>query len=148
MSNELALVASKALPTLSNGSLTYNPEKNVFLTNGYVSGAGNAYYKAVRVSDRLAVAYSIGEGYAHNFLNGITIYCWDGEKAKIIAQKFWGGCGNWIAFSERFAKEQSILMLKNFLATQTKILGKQISDQQLLSFSRELIEETQRKQIA
>ena len=87
-STELALVAAKALPALSGSSLTYNPEKNVYLTLGYTSAAGNTYYRAIRLSKRLAVYYHIGEGYAHTFLNGITLFCWDGQKAKIIAQKF------------------------------------------------------------
>ena len=147
MSTELALVAAKALPALSGSSLTYNPEKNVYLTLGYTSAAGNTYYRAVRLSKRLAVYYHIGEGYAHTFLNGITLFCWDGQKAKIIAQKSWGGC-NWRCFSEQFAKEQSIIMLKDFLAGQAKALGSHVSEQQMLSFSREMIEETQRKQLA
>ncbi|MBP6492436.1 MAG: dihydrodipicolinate synthase family protein, partial [Clostridia bacterium] len=41
------------------------------------------------------------------------------------------------------AKEQSIIMLKDFLADQAKGLGTQVSEQQMLSFSREMIEETQ-----
>ena len=147
MSTSLALVAAKALPALSGSSLTYNPEKNVYLTLGYTSAAGNTYYRAIRLSNRLAVYYHIGEGYAHTFLNGITLFCWDGQKAKIIAQKFWGGC-DWRCFSEQFAKEQSIIMLKDFLAGQAKALGTQVSEQQMLSFSREMIEETQRKQLA
>ena len=65
MSTTLALVAAKALPALSGSSFTYNPEKNVYLTLGYTSAAGNTYYKAIRLSDRLAVYYHIGEGYAH-----------------------------------------------------------------------------------
>ena len=48
MSTSLALVAAKALPALSGSSLTYNPEKNVYLTLGYTSAAGNTYYKAIR----------------------------------------------------------------------------------------------------
>ena len=147
MKTSISIVAAKALPALSGSSLTYNPEKNVYLTLGYTSAAGNTYYKAIRLSDRLAVYYHIGQGYAYTFLNGITLFCWDGSKAKIIAQKFWGGC-NWRCFSEQFAKEQSILMLKDYLAGQAKALGTQVNDQQMLSFSREMIEETQRKQIA
>ena len=115
MSTSLALIAAKALPALSGSSISYNPEKNVYLTLGYTSAAGNTYYRAIRLSKRLAVYYHIGEGYARTFLNGITLFCWDGQKAKIIAQKFWGGC-NWRSFSEQFAKEQSIIMLKDFLA--------------------------------
>jgi hypothetical protein len=143
---ELSLVAAKALPALSGESLTYNAEKNVFLTLGYTSGAGNTYYKAIRLSDRLAVYYDLGQGYAYTFLNGITLFCWDGQKAKIIGQKYWGGC-DWRIFSEQFAKEQSILMLKDFLKGQLKLEGANVSDQDLVAFSRSLIEETQRKQI-
>ena len=144
MSTSLALVAAKALPALSGSSLTYNPEKNVYLTLGYTSAAGNTYYKAIRLSDRLAVYYHIGEGYAHTFLNGITLFAWNGQKANIIAQKFWGR-SNWRCFSERTAKEESIIMLKDFLAGQAKSMGSVIADSQLLAFSRNMIEETQQK---
>ena len=91
--------------------------------------------------------YHIGEGYIHTFLNGITLFCWDGQNAKIVAQKFWGG-NDWRCFSEQFAKDQSILMLKDYLAGQVKLSGSQVSEQQMLAYSRELIEETQRKQLA
>ncbi len=143
----IATVAANALPALSGSSLTYNAEKNMFLTLGYTSQAGNTYYRAIRLSKRLAVFYHIGQGYAHTFLNGITLFCWDGQKAKIIAQKFWGGC-DWRRFSEVFAKEQSIMMLKDYLIGQAKMLGTQVSEQQMLSFSREMIEETQQKRLA
>ena len=146
--NSLAIVAAKALPALSGSSLTYNPEKNVFLTLGYTSAAGNTYFRAIRFSKRLAVYYHLGIGEFYTFLNGITLFCWDGPKAKIIAQKFWGGRDNWVSFSERFAKEQSILMLKGFLEGQIGMLGSHVSEQEILSFSREMIEETQRKQLA
>lgn len=144
----LQTVVAKSLPALSGESLTYNAAKNVYLTLGYTSAAGNMYYKAIRFSEKLAVFYHIGQGYARTFLNGITLFCWDGTKAKIIGQKFWGGCGNWRDFSEFFAKEQSILMLKDFLTGQLKLQGAHVSDQETLAFSRALIEETQRKQLA
>ncbi len=147
MNTSVALIAAKALPALSGSSLTYNAEKNVYLTLGYTSAAGNTYFRAIRLSNRLAVYYDIGQGYSRSFLNGITLFCWDGSQAKIIARKSWGGY-DWRFFSESFAKEQSILMLKEFLTGQAKALGAQVSDQQTLSFAREMIEETQRKQIA
>lgn len=120
------------------------PREDVYLTLGYTSAAGNTYYKAIRLSDRLAVYYHIGEGYAHTFLNGITLFAWNGQKANIIAQKFWGGC-NWRCFNERTAKEESIIMLKDFLAGQAKSMGSVIADSHLLAFSRNMIEETQKK---
>lgn len=143
----ISLVAAKALPALSGNSLTYNAEKNVLLTLGYTSAAGNTYYKAIRFSNRLAVFYDLGQGYAHTFLNGITLFAWDGTKANIIAKKSWGGC-NWVCFSERYAKEQSVLMLKDYLAGQAKALGNTVGEQALLEFSRSMIEETHQKRLA
>lgn len=143
----LQRIAAKNLPALSGESLTYNAARNVFLTMGYTSPAGNMYYKAVRLSNRLMVYYELGQGYAYTFLNGIKLFCWDGQRGHLIAQKSWGG-SDWRAFSEQFAKEQSILMLKNYLAGQLKAQGAYVSDQEMLTIARSMIEETQRKQLA
>lgn len=143
----LQTIVMKNLPALSGESLTYNAARNIFLTQGYTSAAGNMYYKAIRISDRLAVYYDLGQGYKYTFLNGIKLFCWDGQQAKVIAQKYWGGC-DWRIFNEQFAKEQSILMLSNFLAGQLKAQGTHVSSQELFSFAHNMIEETQRRQLA
>ena len=143
----LQTIVAKNLPALSGESITYNAAKNIFLTQGYTSTAGNMYYKAIRISDRLAVYYDLGQGYKYTFLNGIKLFCWDGQKAKVIAQKYWGGC-DYRVYNEQFAKEQSVLMLSNFLAGQLKAQGAQVSNQEIFSFAYNMIEETQRKQLA
>lgn len=143
----LQAVAIKALPALSGEQVTYNAAKNVFLSQGYTSAAGNMYYKAIRLSNRLIVYYDLGQGYIHTFLNGIKLFAWDGQKAQLIAQKYWGG-DNWRKFDEYFAKEQSILMLKVFLEGQLRLQGAHVSDQELSCFARSMVEETQRKQLA
>jgi len=74
-STALQTIVAKNLPALSGESITYNAAKNVFLTQGYTSAAGNMYYKAVRLSNRLMVYYDLGQGYCHTFLNGIKLYC-------------------------------------------------------------------------
>ena len=143
----LQTIATKALPALSGEQVTYNAAKNVFLSQGYTSAAGNMYYKAIRLSNRLVVYYDLGQGYAHTFLNGIKLFAFDGPKATLIAQKYWGGC-DYRIFNEQFAKEQSILMLSSFLIGQFKAQGAQVSNQEILSFAYNMIEETQRKQLA
>lgn len=143
----LQAIVAKNLPALSGESLTYNAAKNVFLTTGYTSAAGNMYYRAIQLSNRLAVYYDLGQGYAYTFLNGIKLFCWDGNQAKLIAQKYWGGY-DYRVFNEQFAKEQSIQMLKDYLASQLKAQGAYVSDQEVQAFSRGMIEETQRKLIA
>ena len=147
MNSALQTIATKALPALSGEQVTYNAAKNVFLSQGYTSAAGNMYYKAIRLSNRLVVYYDLGQGYLHTFLNGIKLYCFDGQKASLIAQKYWGGY-DYRIFSEQFAKEQSILMLKNFLEGQLKIQGSYVSEQEIYLYARNMIEEAQRKQLA
>lgn len=143
----LQTIVAKNLPALSCESITYNAAKNVFLSMGYTSAAGNMYYRAIRISNRLIVYYDLGQGYIHTFLNGIKLYCFDGQKANLIAQKYWGGY-DYRIFNEQFAKEQSILMLKNYLEGQLKIQGACVSEQEILSYARNMIEETQYKQLA
>ena len=140
-------IVAKSLPALSGEQVTYNAAKNIFLSQGYTSAAGNMYYRAVRLSNRLVVYYDLGQGYAHTFLNGIKLFAFDGQKAQLIAQKYWGG-SDWRKFDEYFAKEQSILMLKSFLEGQMRLQGAHVSDQEITSFARSMVEETQRKQLA
>ena len=82
----MSIVAAKALPALSGESLTYNAEKNLYLTTGYTSMAGNTYFRAIRFSPRLAVYYNIGVGYAYTFLNGLHIY--DLVTKKLLCERY------------------------------------------------------------
>ena len=80
----LSRVVDTVFPTLSGSSLTYKAQKNIFITNGFTSAAGNTYYQGIRVSDRIAIKYNIGQGYYHTFLNGIEVFGYDGTKTKLI----------------------------------------------------------------
>ena len=143
----LQTIVAKSLPALSGESITYNAAKNVFLSQGYTSVAGNMYYRAIRLSNRLVVYYDLGQGYAYTFLNGIKLFAFDGTKATLIAQKYWGGY-DYRIFNEQFAKEQSILMLKGYLEGQLKLQGAHVSDQELINFARGMVEETHHRQLA
>lgn len=143
----LAQIAAKSLPSLSGSPLTYDAARNAFIADRYTSAAGNTYYRTIRMSPSLAVYYRIGEGWCHNFLNGIELYCWDGTRARLIAQRNWGGCFNYRFFSEYAAKETAVSMLRDFLASQVQLAGAHVSDCELSSYARRMIDETQCKQI-
>lgn len=133
-------MVSKALPELSATSITYNAARNAFISAGYESAAGNNYYKVMRLSKRLAIFYHIGEGYRHTFLNGITLFAWNGKSLQVIAQRFWGGF-NWVSFNEAFAQSECVQMLKEFLIGQAKLQGSRISECDLLNYSRAMVDE-------
>jgi len=67
-------VILKNLSNFITPAVSYSPEVNAFLTNGYVSAANNVYFNAVRFAEGIIIKEDIGQGYARTFLNGIKIY--------------------------------------------------------------------------
>lgn len=115
----LQLFANKVLPELSGSEVTYNAEKNIYLTAGYTSLSVDTYFKAIRFSNRLIVYYNVGVGYCRTFLNGITLFSFNRTNSELICHKTFDRH----FFCEQDATTQSIMMLKNYLQGQVKLLG-------------------------
>ena len=143
MNTQLQRIASQALPALSGNSVTYNVERNIYLTTGYTSAAGNTYYRAIRVSNRLVVYFHIGQGYCHTFLNGITLYAFDGTQVRTIADSSF----HCRYFSEYDAKQECISMLMEYMKSKAKMLGQHLNEYDLRLFSKRMVEETYQKQL-
>lgn len=124
------------LPAFAGRNLHYNQQHNIFLTDGFTSAAGNTYFHGIRLDDRLAVAYSFGQGYCYLFLNGIDLYCWNGTNQKLISSEGY----NCFVFNEIVARNRCVHMLRNFLAAQAKMLGKCVSEQEIDDFSEAMID--------
>lgn len=137
-SNQLTRLVEKALPALYGSSVTYNEQKNIYLSQGYTSAAGNTYFQGIRLSDRIIVNYDFGQGYAYLFLNGIRIYGYDGKDKRLISSRSYFCQG----FSESFAKLQCEEMLQEYLRSQMKMLNSTVDEQQVREFSRRLVSET------
>lgn len=136
VTTSISRVLDSALPALSGSSVTYNAQNNIFLTNGYTSAAGNTYYQGIRVSDRIAVKYNIGQGYCHTFLNGIEVFGYDGCKARLIGSR----CYSSYFFSESAAKREAVEIVLDYMRGQVKLLGASLNPQQLEEFSRKIVE--------
>lgn len=142
--NEIMIIADQALPaTFKSVELTFNAGKNIFLTQGYTSMAGNTYYQGVRFSDRIIITQQIGQGYAYTFLNGIRIFGFNGKETVIIAEKSYHCC----IYNEVFVKNESETLIKEFLRSQAKIAGSLICDNQLEAFSSQLVADTMKNQL-
>ena len=141
---EMALtrLVEKALPAMSGSKVSYNSSKNLYETSGYTSAAGNTYYQGIRLSDRIIVKYDLGQGYLYLFLNGIQIYGYNGTEKTLLASRAFQCTG----FTESFAQRQCVDMLKNYLVSQTKMLGTQVSDLQLTNFANTLVADVMKNQ--
>lgn len=68
----------------STSAVSYSAQTNSFITTPYVSAANNTYFKSIRIGEGIVVDASLGQGYAHTFLNSIRIYSMSG---KLIADR-------------------------------------------------------------
>ncbi len=138
--NALVTAVRSALPALGN-NITYNQVAKMFLTPGYTSAAGNTYQEGLRLSKYLAVNFSIGHGYCHSFLNCIRLYIWDGQKPKLVKERFFS-CFFW---NEEAARAETAEMLKEYLASSCRLLGLgNPTDSELTRLSETLVGETSR----
>jgi hypothetical protein len=142
--NQVTVIADKAMPAaFKTAELTFNAGKNIFLTQGYTSQAGNTYYQGVRFSDRIIITQQLGQGYCYTFLNGIRIFGFNGKEATLIAEKSFHCC----VYSEYYVKSESEDMIKEFLKSQAAISGSMVDKQQLDTFAQSLVAETMKNQI-
>lgn len=132
MKNSLSTLVNQTLPAVSNSSVTYNADRNMFLTTGYTSAAGNTYFQGIHLSNRLAIVFDIGIGYAYTFLNGMKLYCFDGTQKKLIGSRFYNCC----CYSDSYARKEATEILLEYLKSQAKIVGAYISETQLEEFAR------------
>lgn len=118
-SSNMQIVLNKLF---SETGVTYNADNNVFLSRGYTSQAGNTYYMAIRLNNRLIVEYDLGDGYMYTFLNGIRLYRFSGRSKVLIAQR----CYHCFYFNEYDAAREAAEMLSQYFLQQAKMLGKYI----------------------
>lgn len=140
-SSALGRVVNAALPAISGSALTYNAATNTYLTQGYTSAAGNTYYQGIRLSDRLIVSYELGQGYAHTFLNGIRIFGFNGKQTRLLGSRAY----DCFFFNEANAKEQCVEIVSDYLASQARMMGATLPQQQTRHFATALINDVTTK---
>lgn len=137
ISTKLTKVVEHALPALSGSNVTYNKQHNIYLSDAYTSAMDNTYYQGIRLSNRIIISYSIGEGYCYTFLNGIRIYGFIGTDKKLIATKDLNCC----ILREKCAKNMCVAMLEDYIEGQAKLINTSLAKSDIKTFSNELVEE-------
>ena len=129
MEKSLVLSTAKsALPSFCAHGVTYNDIAKMFLTPAWVSQAGNAYQEGLRISDKIAVTYNIGHGYAHTFLNGIRIFRYEQGKTVLIGEKsfydYW--------WSEDDVRRETVGLVAEYIMSQCRVLGHGVPDKRIV----------------
>lgn len=140
MNNSLSTLVNRALPALSGSRVTFDRSRNMFVTSSYTSAMGHSYYQGIQVSDRVAVVYNIGRGGWGScplFLNGVTVYCFDGTDKRVIGS--WSPQG-WSFYSDSLAHSVAKEILFNYLKSQMRLNGVVISDRELTDYAKAQID--------
>jgi hypothetical protein len=141
---DVIVLVDKAIPSVfKNAQLTFNAGKNIFLTEGYTSQAGNTYFQGIRFSDRIVITQQIGIGYFYTFLNGIRIFGFNGKKATLIAEKSYHCC----VYCESLVKSEAENLIRNFLKSQSILTGTIVENDVLDSFSKNIVAATMKNQL-
>lgn len=118
--NSLILSTAKSfLPAFNANGVTYNDIAKMFLTPAWCSIVGNAYQEGLRLSNKIAVTYSIGHGHTHSFLNGIRIFRYEDGKPVLIGERGFSSCF-WNDYS---VNNETVNLLTDCLESQCRVLG-------------------------
>lgn len=139
----LATLVERALPS-NNGVISYNKRTQMYETERYVSAAGNAYFRGIKLSDRIILEFCCGDGWYHRFINCIRVYCFNGNEKQLIATRTYS-CQ---FFNENFCYRECVEMICGYLKSQAQLAGGVVEDSMLQDFSKQLIEATNQKLIA
>lgn len=137
MSNtSVTRVALKALPALSGSSLTYNAVKNVYLTQGWTSAAGNFYYRGVRFCDRIVIVEKVGLFHNWTYIDSIEIYAFNGTKLELVQKRDYEK----VHRNEEFIRAESEAMLKSYFEGVMKTQNVSIPSQQVEEQAKAIID--------
>ncbi len=135
MNEKLTNLIDRVLPEVSTSSISYNRDRNMFLTTGWTSGLGHTYFQGIQLSNRIAIICSIGRGgYGSNplFLNRVDVYCFNGTKKQIIGS--WHPV-NWDFYSDYLAHRVAKDILVNYLKGQMRLQGCHVCEKELLGYA-------------
>jgi hypothetical protein len=144
MKNDIIALANKSMPAVfCNAELTYNAAKNILLTQGYTSQAGNTYFQGVRFSDRIVITQQIGRGYCYIFLNGLKIYGYNGTEMTLIGERSYDTC----YYNDAFVQKESEGIIREFLKNQAILSNSYMEKTTIEKFSKQLVLETMKNKL-
>lgn len=93
----------------SASGVVFSSQANAFLTQAYLSAAGNAYFNAIRFAEGIIIKEDVGQGHTYTFLNGLRIY--HAESKTLLADRAF----HCYIYSEGAVKEEIQLLLMDVL---------------------------------
>lgn len=119
----------KILPTIGQprtNTPIWNESQHMFITNQYVSAAGNTYYLGVRMSSRFVTILHIGLYHNWTYINEVEIYAFNGKERELIGKtkidQF---------YNEDLVRLTTEQLLHNYLESQMKMNGMAVDTKQL-----------------
>ena len=136
----LSTLVERALPTKSE-KVRFNLSSNMYETDRYVSASGNAYFRGIKLSERVVLEFCCGDGWYHRFINEIRVYCFNGTSRQLIgARSYYNQF-----YSDSFCLKECVDMISRYLKNQAQLIGGAVDDATILELSKQLVETTNQR---
>lgn len=127
------------LPTFGQertaGTPVWNESQHMFITDQYVSAAGNTYYLGVRMSNRFVIILHIGLYHNWTYINEVEIYAFNGKQKELIGKTKIDQY-----YNEDLVRGAVEEMLGNYLESQMRMAGLTVNTNILDSQVKELVD--------
>ena len=113
----------------------WNESQKMFITDQYVSAAGNTYYLGVRMSNRFVTILHIGLYHNWTYINEVEVYAFNGKERELIGKtkidQF---------YNEDLVRAATEQLLGDYLGSQMKMNGIDTNAKQLESQVKSLVD--------
>ena len=126
------------LPTFGNQRAripVWDNGQKMFICEEYESASGYRYYKGVRFCNRIAIVEKVGLCHSWTYIDSIELYAFNGQRMELIQKRDYEKEHR----NEEFIRQESELMVKDYLTGVAKAQGISISEEQIAVQAAELI---------
>lgn len=113
----------------------WDENQHMFITDQYVSNAGNTYYLGIRFCERFMTVLHIGLYHSWTYINEVEIYAFDGNQRKLISKTSID-----TYYNEDLVRSATETMLQNYIESQYKMNRISINQNEIKSQIKELVD--------
>lgn len=127
------------LPTFGNPRVhipIWDEGQRMFICDEYENENGHRYYKGVRFCDRIVIVEKVGLYHTWTYIDAIEVYAFNGIRLELVQKRDYEKTFR----SEDFVRDESEMMVRNFLEGILKIHRTSMSEEEIATKAKSIVE--------
>ena len=108
----------------------------MFICDEYENENGHRYYKGVRFCDRIVIVEKVGLYHTWTYIDAIEVYAFNGIRLELVQKRDYEKTFR----SEDFVRDESEMMVRNFLEGILKIHRTSMSEEEIATKAKSIVE--------